>query len=130
MTTDVSAVAELAYERVSKGFLTGDWDPFFELVADEVELGWPVEPGAGRFSGADGRRRLEEQLRVFGGDFRLTDIRRTARTVTGDTVIFEDESRGDMAGTGYHARHCIFLTVRDGKVVGWREYIAQEPTNA
>lgn len=32
---------------------------------------------------------------------------------------------GDLAGTPYHARHCIFLTVRDGKVVGYREYVAQ-----
>ncbi len=130
MSTDVTAVAELAYERICTGFLTGAWDPFFELVADEVDLGWPTEPGAGRYTGADGRRRLEQQLGFFGGDYRLTDIRRTATTVAGDTVIFEDESRGDMAGTGYHARHCIFLTVRDGKVVGFREYVAQEPANA
>jgi ketosteroid isomerase-like protein len=130
MSTDVTAVAELAYERICAGFLTGDWDPFFELVADEFDLGWPTEPGAGRYTGSDGRRRLEQQLRFFGGDYRLTDIRRTATTVNGDTVIFEDESRGDMGGTGYHARHCIFLTVRDGKVVGWREYVAQEPASA
>lgn len=130
MSTDSTAVAELAYERICAGFRTGAWDPFFELVADEVDLGWPTDPGAGRFTGADGRRRLEQQLRLFGGDYRLTDIRRTATTVAGDTVIFEDESRGDMAGTGYHARHCIFLTVNDGKVAGWREYIAQEPAGA
>jgi hypothetical protein len=29
----------------------------------------------------------------------MTDIRRTATTVAGDTVIVTDDSRGDMAGT-------------------------------
>jgi ketosteroid isomerase-like protein len=57
----------------------------------------------------------------------MTDIRRTATTVAGDTVIVEDDSRGDMAGTPYHARHCIFFTIRGGLIVGYREYVAHEP---
>ena len=130
MSTDVTAVAERAYERFCAGFLTGDWDPFFELVADEIDFAWPTEPGAGTFHGAEGRRRMEQSLRVFGGDLRMTDIHRTATTVAGDTVIFEDNSYGDMAGNPYHARHCIFFTIGDGKVVGYREYVAQEPSNA
>jgi ketosteroid isomerase-like protein len=127
---DVVAAAELAYARFCTGFLTGDWDPFFHLVADEVDFAWPVEPGAGRFTGREGRRLMEEHFRVFGGALRMTDIRRTATTVAGDTVIFEDDSRGDLAGQAYHARHCIFFTLRDGRVVGYREYIAQEPAGS
>ena len=129
MDTDVVTVAERAYERLCTGFTTGAWDPFFDMVADEVDFGWPVEPGAGRFSGSEGRRLLEQQLRVFVGDVRLTDIRRTATTEAGDTVIFEDESRGDLGGTPYHARHCVFLTVGGGRILGFREYIAQEPAD-
>ncbi len=127
MDADVASVAELAYERFCTGFETGAWDAFFDLVAEEVDFGWPVEPGAGRFSGTEGRSRMEQHFRFFGGEYRMTDIRRTATTVAGDTVIFEDDSRGDLAGTTYHARHCIFLTVGGGRIVGYREYIAQEP---
>ena len=130
MDMDIASRAELAYARFCDGFLNGVWDPFFELVADEVEFAWPTEPGAGTFSGRAGRRLMEEHFRVFGGDLRMTEIRRTATTVAGDTVIFEDDSRGDLAGTAYHARHCIFFTLRDGAVVGYREYIAQEPAGS
>lgn len=130
MNTDVVTIAELAYERFCTGFLNGNWAPFFELVADEIDLAWPTEPGAGVYHGVEGRQRLEQSVSIFGGDYRLTDIKRTATTVAGDTVIFEDESYGDMGGTPYHARHCIFLTVAGGKVVGYREYIAQFSDNA
>ncbi len=56
MSTQATSVAELAYDRIGTDFLTGDRDPFFEMVAG-----------------------------------------------------------------------CIFLTVGNGAVVGWREHTAQEP---
>lgn len=129
-STDIAAVAELAYERFCTGFTTGSWEPFFELVADEVDFAWPVEPGSGTFHGVEGRRLMEQQFRIFGGEYRMTEINRTATTVAGDTVIFEDDSRGDMGGTAYHRRHCVFITVGGGKVVGYREYTADEPADA
>ncbi len=129
MDEDAAGVAERAYERFCTGFTTGEWDDFFELVAEEVDFAWPVEPGAGRFSGSEGRKRMEQHFRFFVGDNRMTDIRRTATTVAEDTVIFEDDSRGVVAGMPYHARHCVFFTVGDGRIVGFREYIAQEPAD-
>jgi ketosteroid isomerase-like protein len=48
-----------------------------------------------------------------------------ARNVSGDTVFYEDDSHGLMAGQPYHGRHCIIFTVQDGLVVGYREYVAQ-----
>lgn len=130
MSTDITATAELIYTRFLDGFLTGTWDPFFEHVADEVDFAWPTNPGAGEFHGAEGRALMEKNFRVFGGDYRMTDIERTTTTVAGDTVFFEDRSRGDMNGTPYHARHCIIFTIRDEKLVGYREYIAQQPDEA
>jgi ketosteroid isomerase-like protein len=124
-TTTTTAIADLAYARFSRGFTDGDWDAFFELVADEVDFAWPTAPGAGRFTGADGRREMEKRFRTFGGDRRMTDINVTARNVSGDTVFYEDDSRGVMAGVPYHGRHCIIFTVRDGLVVGYREYVGQ-----
>jgi ketosteroid isomerase-like protein len=125
-TTSTTTVADEAYSRFCRGFTDGLWDEFFALVAGEVDFSWPVAPGAGRFTGAEGRRRMEERFRLFGGrDRRMTDINVTARTVAGDTVFYEDDSSGVMDGEPYHARHCIIFTVRDGLVVGYREYIAQ-----
>lgn len=113
---------DVVYDRFCRGFTNGEWDPFFELVSDEVDFYWPTNPGAGRFNGADGRAAMEERFRRFGGALRMTDINVIARSEIGDTVIYEDESSGDMAGTPYHARHCIFFTLQDGRVVGYREY--------
>jgi hypothetical protein len=71
-----------------------------------VDFAWPTGPGAGRFSGTEGRRPLmDKSFRAFGGEPRVTGIRRTATTVVGDTVIFED----------------------DGLIVRYREYVAREP---
>jgi hypothetical protein len=74
-------------------------------VADEVDFAWPTGPGAGRFSGTEGRTLMDKSFRAFGGELRATGIRRTATTVAGDTVIFED----------------------DGLIVGYREHVAREP---
>jgi hypothetical protein len=48
---------------------------------------------------------MDKSFRAFGGELRVTGIRRTATTVAGDTVIFED----------------------DGLIVGYREHVAREP---
>jgi ketosteroid isomerase-like protein len=124
-TPTTTAIADLAYARFSHGFTDGQWDEFFDLVADEVDFAWPTAPGAGRFMGAEGREEMEQRFRTFGGDRRMTDINVTARNVSGDTVFYEDDSRGVMAGVPYHGRHCIIFTVRDGLVIGYREYVAQ-----
>jgi ketosteroid isomerase-like protein len=124
-TTTTTAIADLAYAQFCRGFTEGRWDEFFDLVADEVDFAWPTAPGAGRFTGTDGRKEMEKRFRTFGGDRRMTDIHITARSVSGDTVFYEDDSHGVMAGVPYHRRHCIIFTVRDGLVIGYREYVAQ-----
>ena len=86
-------------------------DDFVVLVADEVDLAWPTEPGAGRFTGAEGCREMEKRFRRFGGGMRLSEINVAARTVAGERVFCEDNSRGVMPGVPYHARHCIVFTV-------------------
>jgi hypothetical protein len=37
----------------------------------------------------------------------MTDVNITARNVSGDTVVYEDDRRGVMAGVPYHGRHCM-----------------------
>jgi ketosteroid isomerase-like protein len=130
MSNDITAIAETIYERFCSGFANGDWDAFFAYVEDELPVAWPAEPGAGSYAGAEGRQFLEQQLRFFGGEHRITDITRTATTVAGDTVFFEDISRGEIFGAPYHARHCVILTIRNNKVAGFREYIAQQPADS
>jgi hypothetical protein len=103
--TRTTAIADLAYARFCRGFTEGRWDEFFDLVADEVDFAWPTAPGAGRFTGADGRRKMEERFRAFGGDRRMTEINVIARNVSGDTVFYEDDSHGVMAGAPSHGRH-------------------------
>jgi ketosteroid isomerase-like protein len=130
MSTDISSLADETYRRFSAGFSDGRWDEFFELVAEEVDFRWPAEPGAGHFTGVEGRQTFEQRVRPFGGESRITDVEPTARTIVGDVAIFEDEARGIVGGAPYRARHCLFFTFRDGRVVGFREYIAQVPADA
>jgi ketosteroid isomerase-like protein len=130
MSDDITAISETIYERLCSGFTNGDWDAFFAYVEDELPVTWPSGPGAGSYTGAEGRQFLEQQLRFFGGEHRLTEITRTATSVAGDTVFFEDISRGEIGGARYHARHCVILTIREGKVAGFREYVAQQPAGS
>jgi ketosteroid isomerase-like protein len=119
------ASAERAYEYFCEGLTSGRWGSFFDLLAAEVDLLWPYPPNAGEYSGADGRDKLIEFCGQLGGeDNRLTDIDVTRRSVAEDSVVFEDHSQGVFGGQPYDGRHCVILTMRDERVVGFREYTA------
>jgi hypothetical protein len=66
-TKATTAIADLAYAGFSRGFTDGHWDEFFELVADEADFAWPTAPGAGRYTGRNGREEMAWARRARRG---------------------------------------------------------------
>jgi ketosteroid isomerase-like protein len=122
VSESVEAIARKAYDALTQGFHSGQWDGFFDLFGPEVDVILPA-PATGRFTGAEGRAKTVEFFSQFtAGAAQLGEIEIIGQTVAADRVIFEDRSKGTVGGEPYEALHCIHIIVKDGKVAGFHEY--------
>lgn len=122
MSESVEAVARKAYEALTQGFDTGEWNGFFELFGPEADVILPA-PATGRFTGTEGRAKAVEFFSQFtAGAAQLGEVEIIGQTVAADRVIFEDRAKGTVGGEPYEALHCIHIIVKDGKVAGFHEY--------
>ncbi|MFH9826436.1 nuclear transport factor 2 family protein [Streptomyces bobili] len=125
MEANTAVFIEEAYEQLCDGLSTGNWQPFFASLGDTVDFIWPYPPGAGHYTGAEGRNKVIEFLGLIGGDGnRLTEIRLVSKTTGSDRIIFEDLSSGEFFNQPYTGRHCVVLAVGDVKITSFHEYAA------
>ncbi len=104
---------------------TGDWPPFFELLADDFTLYFPH----GKFQGLSvGKTKGEEFFHLvteaFGGCLTITEVIRVAVSET--TFIFEFRNEGQLRGAEYKNRVTISWDFRDGQIVAAREYFGSD----
>jgi ketosteroid isomerase-like protein len=104
-------------------FEQGDIPSLLELMSDDVEWNVPrIVPQGGSFSGRDGVggffAGLAEKWSELG-------IETEDLIADGDRVIGLGVARGSLAAGGnVEYGYCHAFTVRDGKIVAFREYVA------
>ncbi len=120
--------ADGPFFRIIREGLQGfaDGEDFFDLLADDVVVEFVISvPGYPRR--VDGRQSVADLY----GDYdsfmhvRSADNLRVHRDVARSTVILEYEVHGESVRTGrpYDNRFVSIVTVRDGKVAWWRDYL-------
>jgi ketosteroid isomerase-like protein len=103
-----------------------DGEHFFDLLAEDVIVDFVITvPGYPRH--VTGRQNLIELYRGYGATFRLDrcyDLRMHYSQPT-STVVLEYSSAGKVVGTGYPYgnRYISVVTIKDGKVAAWRDYL-------
>jgi len=101
-------------------------DHFFNLLADDVAFDFVITvPDYPRH--VVGRDNLIELFRGYGSTFfldRCYDLR-VHRSDPTSTVVLEYASEGRVVATGhsYRNRYISVVTVKDGKVSHWRDYL-------
>jgi len=124
MSASATDIAEEAYARLNAGLTHGNWDAFFALFADEVDLILPYPPVVGHFTGREGREKLVLFFRPLGVEGnRVTKVISTVKVAGADRVVFEDHWSGQFYGQPAEGRDTIHIIVADGKVVGFHEYV-------
>ena len=114
--------------RIIEQGLTGLVRPghFFDLLAEDITVDYVVTvPGYPRH--IDGRAAVAELYRPYGTMIildRCFDLAVHHDTAKG-VVVLEYASEGHVVGTGhrYSNRYISVLTLRDGEVVHWRDYL-------
>ena len=120
--------ADGPFFRIIREGLQGvaDGEDFFDLLADDVVFDFviPVPRYPRR---VEGRQNIVD---LYGGYdsfmiVRSADSLQVYRDVARSTVVLEYEVHGESVQTGrpYDNRFVSIVTIRDGKVAGWRDYL-------
>ncbi|HEY1666973.1 MAG TPA: nuclear transport factor 2 family protein [Trebonia sp.] len=98
---------------------------FFDLLAEDVTIDYVTVPGYPRR--VEGRAAVAELYRPYGTAIILDrcfdlDVHHDAAK---GAVVLEYASEGRVVGTGrpYSNRYISVLTLRDGEVARWRDYL-------
>lgn len=73
----------------------------------------------------EGRKAYMEWFENYSAELQSADNLKVYRTNNGETVILEYEVHGVIPSTGkkYDNRFCSIVTIKDRKIVHWRDYM-------
>ena len=128
-TSDDSAYgADGPFFRVIRDGLVGlcDGEDYFDLLADDVVFEYVITvPGYPRR--VEGRQAVIDLYRGYDDYMTLhtADNLRVYRDPEASVVVLEYEVHGETVATGrpYDNRFASIITVKDGKVTHWRDYL-------
>ncbi len=103
-----------------------DGDDFFDLLADDVIFEYVISvPGYPRR--VEGRQNVIDLYADYDSymTVRRADSLQVYRDPAASVVVLEYEVHGESAQTGrpYDNRFVSIVTIRDGKVARWRDYL-------
>lgn len=116
-------IAHQAFEAFAHGWKTGNFQPFLDMLADEVMFWYPYGKYRGKFSGQEGKAKLIAKCLEHSkaGDC-LTFYPPHHTTQSDTTVMFEFECEGTIENEVYCGRIAVAFDIHNNKVVGFREY--------
>lgn len=111
------ATAKAAYE----GFMSGDMEPLFSTLADNVEwdnYGGPDDPLNGSYSGPDG---VKEYFEKYQQEVEIKKFELNELLADGDHVVALIDGAGTVKETGTELAGKVVhvLAYSDGKLVRW-----------
>ena len=128
VSDDAPFGAHSPFFRIIRKGLEGlaDGEDYFDLLADDVVFEYVISvPGYPRR--VEGRQNIVELYRGYGDymDLRSADNLRVHRDAETSVVVLEYEVHGTSVQTGrpYDNRFVSVVTINDGKVTHWRDYL-------
>ena len=114
-------VAERFIDLHRRGWATGEWGEYLALISDDFTFWMPAGDVRGKNVGKTAWERYVRSATQAGT--RLTISAPQVLTMSGDHFVFESTSEGLLFGkVPWKNRVAISVDVRDGKIVGFREY--------
>ncbi|MGD1699417.1 nuclear transport factor 2 family protein [Dapis sp. BLCC M229] len=123
--TNTLAIAQAAFEKLTHGLATGEWEQFLDMLTDDFTFWFPV----GKFHGLnEGKDRAREFFKyvseAYSEGLSITSLDRITSNET--TVVFEFRDEGPMWGKPYKNRVAISFDVRGDKICAYREYLGSD----
>ena len=128
VSDDAAFGANSPFFRIIKEGLDGfvDGEDYFDLLADDVVVEYVISvPGYPRR--VEGRQGVIDLYRGYDDYMAVhsADNLRVYRDPEASVVVLEYEVHGESAQTGrpYNNRFASIITVKNGKVTHWRDYL-------
>ncbi|MBU7585494.1 MAG: nuclear transport factor 2 family protein [Nostoc sp. TH1S01] len=118
-------VAHQAFEHLTSGLATGEWQAFLDMLTEDFTLWFPM----GKFHGLNvGKERAQEFFQYvsesFSSGITLTSVDRV--TSNDKTVVFEFRDEGLLLGQPYKNRVAVSFDVCGDKISSYREYFGSD----
>ena len=118
-------VAQKAFDNLTHGLATGEWNPLLDMLTDDFTFWFPVGPYHGL---NQGKEKMKEFLNYVSETFKegitVTSIERITSNET--TVVFEFRDEGLLRGEPYKNRIAVSFDVRGDKICAYREYFGSD----
>jgi ketosteroid isomerase-like protein len=113
-------VARAAWEANASGHAGNGFEAWLNMLAPDVVVSMPIGAFRGETRGKSDVAKI--YLAIMQANPQLTYEEPLRVTTTGDSVVFEFEDHGTIAGLPYTNRIAASFDIKDGKVAAYREY--------
>jgi ketosteroid isomerase-like protein len=114
-----------AFDKFTKGVQKGDWQSFFDVLADDFVIFFP----RGEFQGeSKGKERAMKFFKYVGETFKdgFTIVEKLRITANETTIVFELRDEAILNGKPYKNRVALSWDVRGNKISAYREYFGSD----
>jgi ketosteroid isomerase-like protein len=123
--TSAKAVADRAFDGLTQGLATGNWDSWFAMLSDDFTFWFPTGKYLGQHKGkAEAMEFYKYVSTAFPGGLKVTEVVRRSGGAT--TFVYEFRDEGTLRGEPYKNRVAISLDVCGSKICGYREYFGSD----
>ncbi|MDZ7957902.1 MAG: nuclear transport factor 2 family protein [Aulosira sp. DedQUE10] len=115
--------AQQAFDYFAQGWATGNFQPFIDMLADDMVLWLPVGRQRDTSFGYEDKQQMIARLqaRKEAGD-RLKFSPPEQITSNDITCTFEFESQGTIRNQPFSGRNAVSFDIKGDKIAGVREY--------
>lgn len=116
-------ILENAYQQFLNGWATGNWQPFLDLVSDDLIFQYPAGVYKGRHLAPEGKPKMVAWANAHGGAGDRIQIIPSLKLFQDDWGFFCANSIGTYNREPYDGNEAYVLRVRGNQVIEYREYI-------
>ncbi|RCJ27255.1 hypothetical protein A6770_25950 [Nostoc minutum NIES-26] len=123
METTTINTAQQAFDYLARGWATGNFQPYIDMLSDDVSFWLPVGTQRDQSFSYEGKEQIIARLRTrqAAGD-RLIFSPADRITSNDTTITFEFESQGTIRNQPFRGRNAISFDVKNDKISSIREY--------
>jgi hypothetical protein len=123
--TATEAAAKAAFKAFEAGEKSGNYRDFKALVSDQFNAySHPLQPSRGVFKGAEAKSKMLELVAQREKTPNSLTFSEVVHHCAASTCLFQFNSEGQVGGGfPYKGYNVIALTVQNGKLTGFREYL-------
>ncbi len=121
----IRAYGQEAFAKLSNGWVTGDYKPFTDMLAEDATYQFPAGSFRGNIKGKENLIQLYEGMNQFMQGNQIIVTKLLNITTNEDTVVYEFEDKVDFSESVKYTNKIIFSFSfnEEGKIYRYAEYI-------